>query len=290
MQRIISIARATLLVVTVPLAFYFLFTVGNTQARPGSDDRYGSDERYVSPDGSDAENDCRSVQQPCETIQHAIEQIPLGSSGTVRLADGVYSGGVDAAHHRIVRIEGNCGDPSAVTVHGGFMAEDLIIMTAICLQTEWVSCRQYAILDLSQVWFLTHPTGYHIAANESCKVNLMDGLRVLGDSQGFVSASQGSVVLAYGDITVPEPISLNGGQGCFFFASSKAYIETLDVQRTGIFGLGMLGIQGQPVCTLGSGEVALDPSLYLGTLGTTSGMTLGEGNTSGVTLAEGNTR
>jgi len=30
---------------------------------------------------------------------------------------------------------------------------------------------------------------------------------------------------------------------------------------------------------LGSGEVALDPSLYLGTLGTTSGLTLAEGNT-----------
>ena len=68
-----------------------------------------------------------------------------------------------------------------------------------------------------------------------------------------------------------------GGSGRFT-SFPNPMSATHDVQHTGIFGLGMLGIQGQSVCTLGSGEVALDPSLHLGTLGTTSGMTLAEGN------------
>jgi hypothetical protein len=222
--------------------------------------------RYVAPTGNDADNDCADEQQPCKTLQRAFEAIPYGSIGGIKLADGIYPDGLNSTYFKLIQVIGNCDDPSAVVVQGGYWAQDLNILTISCVTTPWVACRQYAIMDLHRVHFLENLAGYHIAANESCKINLVGGTVIAGGAAGHMTATLGSIILADSDITVPNSVSFLDGKGCFFSASSRGIIRTGNRSQTGIFGLGMQSIAAKAVCTDGKSDVELGQDLHLGTL------------------------
>ena len=46
--------------------------------------------RYVVPNGSDPNNACLKSQNPCETMQHAVDM--AGADDEIRVATGTYTG------------------------------------------------------------------------------------------------------------------------------------------------------------------------------------------------------
>jgi len=59
-------------------------------ANAGPSEFTNSDVRYVAPGGTDEGNDCRHSENPCATLQHAVDVAHGGDE--LRVAAGTYTG------------------------------------------------------------------------------------------------------------------------------------------------------------------------------------------------------
>lgn len=216
---------------------------------------------YVSPQGSDTTGD-GSEGNPFATPMHAVAQTPLGAVSTVRIADGTYSGQVNAAYYKFVQLIGNAGAPGNVVISDGLWAQDHATLTITGLATPSVSSRQFAIVDLSGVHFLTNSQGVHVAANEMSKINYLSGVQILGSAVVHCAADLNSVALLSADITVPNPI------GVMYFAEATrgGIIQFGPRNSTGIFGLGISQSGGNRYYADDASRVYVPSDLYWGSL------------------------
>ena len=160
---------------------------------------------YVSPSGSDS-NDCLSAGSPCLTLQAAADKATGGAgsitgAGSVTIADGTYSGGVNVTYYKLVTFLGNCSNNSAVVISnsGGivFNAQDHAIVTARCLTVGpgnvGFAGRQFAIVDFQDVRFGTVTTG--VSANEMSKANCAGTITLAGNMTYYAAANGMSSVI-----------------------------------------------------------------------------------------------
>jgi hypothetical protein len=156
------------------------------------------DQYFVAPNGSD-QNDCLTPDTPCETIQVVVDKIPSGGSGNIILARGRYPNTrVNATWHRVITINGDCDDPSAVVLTGSgpiVRAQDQIILGLQCFTMEapggiGIAARQFAIVDFYRIRF----GAMHIALSiqEMSKANCLGRIEVFGDQTNFLHVADGS--------------------------------------------------------------------------------------------------
>jgi len=152
---------------------------------------------YAAPNGRD-ENDCLSREQPCETIQAAVDKIPNGSGGTITLARGRYPNTAVNAMYRVVQINGDCDDPSEVILTGTgaiVRAQDEVILALQCFTIEaaggiGIAARQFAIVDYYRIRFGTMKIG--VSLQEMSKANCLGRIELFGDQANFIHAADGS--------------------------------------------------------------------------------------------------
>lgn len=159
---------------------------------------------FVSPSGNDS-NNCLSAATACLTLQRGADvavggdaayTTATGPIGTLTVANGTYSAGINLVYFKVLTVTGNCADHSQVTISANnavmFQSQDGAILTVKCMTLTGTgsvgfASRQNAIIDHDKIRF-TGVMAVYFAANEQSKINCLTSVTIAGNATYAFSA------------------------------------------------------------------------------------------------------
>ena len=165
---------------------------------------------YVGAGGSDTDNDCTTIENPCATVQYAVDQADA-SGATVHVGAGTFDGEIESG--KSLRIEGVSTDETLLT-------------------TPQESGDGYLMLVTS---------GTTTISNLAVEGGLFDDVVVLGGrlSADHVLLAEGGcgLVVTAGEADVTDSTVQDGGRGCITGPGPSDFATALVVVTGGSVSL-----------------------------------------------------